>query len=175
MERRVVLIRAINVGGTARLPMAELREIAETLGASEVSTFIASGNLLCVPPGNPAEFDRALEAEIEARFGFFREVISRSGDDLRAAVDAHPFEVVDDKLNYLYPLTGTPDPEKAKALMTRDFDNTRIEVIGDNLHILYGVGVGASKLTPPVIAKALGVTGTGRNWRTVGKLIELAG
>lgn len=173
--RRVVLIRAINVGGTAKLPMADLREIAQTLGASEVSTYIASGNLLCVPPGDPAEFDRALEAEIEARFGFFREVISRSGDELHAAVEAHPFEVVDDKLNYLYPLTGTPEPEKVEALMAREFDNTRIEVVGDNLHILYGAGAAASKLTPPVIAKALGVTGTGRNWRTVGKLIELAG
>ena len=175
MSRRVVLIRAVNVGGTAKLPMAELREVAQSLGASEVSTYIASGNLFCVPPGDPADFDRALESEIEARYGFFREVISRSVDELRAAVDAHPFEVVDEKLNYLYPLTGTPDAAKAKDLEAKSFDDTRIAIIGNDLHILYGVGAAASKLTPSLIARTLGVTGTGRNWRTVGKLIELAG
>ncbi|HMS75219.1 DUF1697 domain-containing protein [Gordonia sp. (in: high G+C Gram-positive bacteria)] len=175
MSRRVVLIRAVNVGGTAKLPMAELRDVAQSLGASDVSTYIASGNLFCVPPGDPAEFDRALESAIETRYGYFREVISRSIDELRAAVDAHPFEVVDEKLNYLYPLTGTPEPEKVQALVAKPFDDTRIEVIGADLHIRYGVGVAASKLTPPLIARTLGVTGTGRNWRTVGKLIELAG
>ena len=142
------------------MPMAELRDVAQSLGASDVSTYIASGNLFCVPPGDPAEFDRALESAIETRYGYFREVISRS---------------IDEKLNYLYPLTGTPEPEKVQALVAKPFDDTRIEVIGADLHIRYGVGVAASKLTPPLIARTLGVTGTGRNWRTVGKLIELAG
>ena len=72
---RIHLIRAVNVGG-AKLPMAELREIAGGLGATEVSTYIASGNLLCNPPGDPAGFDRALEQAIQDRYGYFREVIS---------------------------------------------------------------------------------------------------
>ena len=76
MAKRVVLLRAVNVGG-AKLPMARLREIAENLGASNVSTYIASGNLLC-DVAEPDGFDRALEQAIEDEFGFFREVISRS-------------------------------------------------------------------------------------------------
>jgi uncharacterized protein (DUF1697 family) len=45
MTAHVFLFRAINVGGTAKLPMAELRELATELGATGVSTYIASGNL----------------------------------------------------------------------------------------------------------------------------------
>ena len=95
MSRRIVLIRAVNVGG-AKLPMAELRQIATDLGAEDVSTYIASGNLLCTPPAAPEQFDRALETAMEDRYGWFREVISRTPGQVRAALDAHPFEIADD-------------------------------------------------------------------------------
>ena len=53
MSGRIHLLRAVNVGG-AKLPMAELREVAASLGATDVRTYIASGNLICDPPGDPA-------------------------------------------------------------------------------------------------------------------------
>jgi uncharacterized protein (DUF1697 family) len=173
MAQRVILIRAVNVGG-AKLPMAELRELAAGLGATDISTYIASGNLLCNPPGDPAAFDRALEAAITDRYGYAREVISRSADDLAAALAEHPFAVVEPKYSYIYCLTGVPGSSAVAAFHKRDFGNDEFEVIGDNLHIRYEVGAGTSKLTAPVIAKGLGVQGTGRNLRTVEKLIELA-
>lgn len=173
MATRIVLIRAVNVGG-AKLPMAELREVATGLGASEVSTYIASGNLLCTLPGDPAEFDRALEKAIQERYGFFREVISRSDTDLEAALAAHPFDIVEPEYSYVYALTGTPATTAVNEFATKDFGADVFEVIDDNLHIRYDAGAGTSKLTAPVIAKGLGVQGTGRNLRTVQKLIELA-
>ncbi|MFW0794361.1 DUF1697 domain-containing protein [Gordonia sp. CPCC 205515] len=174
MPRRIVLIRAINVGG-AKLPMADLREMAEELGATNVSTYIASGNLFCdIPSGGAAKFDKALEAAITERFGFEREVISRSVDEVQAALDAHPFDVVEDKYSYVYFLTGKPKADKVVAFAEREFADTDREVIGNDLHIRYHEGAGQSKLTAPVIAKGLGVQGTGRNLKTVRKLIELA-
>ncbi len=169
---RIVLIRAVNVGG-AKLPMAELRAIATELGATDVSTYIASGNLLCSPPGDPAEFDRALEHEIETRYGFFREVVSRTPAEVRAALDAHPFEVVDDKYSYVYFLVAEPDADKAAAFEGKDFGGDIKRVIGSDLHIRYAEGAGRSKLTAPAIARGLGVQGTGRNLRTVRKLLDL--
>ncbi|MYR07270.1 DUF1697 domain-containing protein [Gordonia sp. SID5947] len=173
MPRRVVLIRAINVGG-AKLPMADLRAMAEELGATNVSTYIASGNLLCDPPAATDEFDRALEAAITERFGYEREVISRSRDDLAAALDAHPFTVVDPKFSYVYCLTGVPSTAKAAEFEKRDFGDDELTVIGNDLHIRFAAGAGKSKLSAPVIAKGLGVQGTGRNLKTVRTLIDLA-
>lgn len=173
MPVRVVLVRAINVGG-AKLPMVDLRAMATELGATDVSTYIASGNLICRPPGAPGDFDRALELAITDRFGYVREVISRSADDLMRAVDAHPFDVVEPKYSYVYCLTGTPDRDRVAGFAERDFGDDEFRVIGDDLHIRYADGAGRSRLTAPVIAKVLGVQGTGRNLTTIRKLIELA-
>ncbi|WP_207842844.1 DUF1697 domain-containing protein [Williamsia soli] len=173
MATRIVLIRAVNVGG-AKLPMAELRELAIDLGATDVSTYIASGNLLCTPPGEPTSFDRALEKAIEEKYGYFREVISRSDTDLEAALAAHPFDVVEPKYSYVYALTGIPAKAAVDGFAKKDFGADVFEVIGNNLHIRYDAGAGTSKLTAPVIARGLGVQGTGRNLRTVRKLIDLA-
>ncbi|MCG7633496.1 DUF1697 domain-containing protein [Gordonia McavH-238-E] len=173
MSRRIVLIRAVNVGG-AKLPMAELRQIATDLGAEDVSTYIASGNLLCTPPAAPEQFDRALETAMEDRYGWFREVISRTPGQVRAALDAHPFEIADDKYSYVYFLTGRPAPDKVAAFERKDFGQDVVRVIGSDLHIRYADGAGRSTLTAPAIARGLGVQGTGRNLRTVRKLLELA-
>nr|WP_221246963.1 DUF1697 domain-containing protein [Gordonia humi] len=166
------MIRAVNVGG-AKLPMARLREIAADLGASDVSTYIASGNLLCTPPGDADRFDRSLEQAIADEFGYIREVISRTPDEVETAVAAFPFG--ESRHGHVYFLTGTPDADAAAAFCATDFGNgERLAVIGDDLHIDYPEGAGASKLTPAKIARGLGVTGTGRNLRTCRTLVERA-
>lgn len=172
MAKRVVLLRAVNVGG-AKLPMAELREVAETLGATDVSTFIASGNLLCDVEDAEA-FDRSLEQAIQERFGFFREAISRSPEELRDALAAHPFDLHDErKAHHIYFLLQPPTAGQVDALLGRGLPD-QLAVIGRDLHIRYADGVANTKLTPALIAKTLGSHGTGRNLNTVEKLIALA-
>lgn len=169
---RIVLLRAVNVGG-ATLPMVRLRAIATALGATAVSTYIASGNLLCSPPGDPDAFDRALEAAISEEFGFFREAIGRTPADVAQALAEYPFG--DAPRGHIYFLTGTPDAAAAAAFCAQDFGRgERLQVIGANLHLDYPGGAGSTTLTPAKIAQGLGVTGTGRNLRTTAKLIELA-
>jgi uncharacterized protein (DUF1697 family) len=171
--KRVVFIRAVNVGG-AKLPMAELRELATDLGATDVSTYVASGNLLCTPPGKPADFDRALESAIKGKYGYFREVISRTPAQLQTALDKHPFEIVEDRYSYVYFLTAKPTPKAVKDFHEKDFGGDEFHVIGEDLHIRYCDGAGRSDLDAKAIAKALGVQGTGRNLNSVRKLIQLA-
>jgi len=172
MAKRVVLLRAVNVGG-AKLPMAQLREVAEELGATSVSTFIASGNLL-VDVEDPEAFDRALEQAIQERFGFFREAISRSPQELRDALAAHPFEITGErKAHHVYFLLRPPEPEQVEALLGKGLPD-RLAVLGRDLHIRYADGVANTKLTPALILRTLGSHGTGRNLNTVEKLTELA-
>lgn len=173
MSRRLLFLRAVNVGG-AQLPMAELRRLAEELGATQVSTYIASGNLLCVPPaGDPAAFDRAIEKAVEQQFGFFREVISRSREDVGTALAAHPFEVVEPKFSYLSFLSAVPSAagiEAAAAVPTHD---DQWQVIGSELHIRYAAGAGKAYLDDKKLYRKFGVVGTSRNLNTVRKLLDL--
>lgn len=173
MTTRIVLLRAVNVG-PAQLPMADLRAIAADLGATDVRTYIASGNLVADVPGDPAVFDRALEQAVEQRFGFFRDVVSRTPEQVRAALDAHPFEVLKPTFSYVSFLTGEPTAEaveKARAHETRD---DRWEVIGTEMHLRYADGAGRPQMKADTIGRALGVAGTARNLNTVRKLVALA-
>jgi uncharacterized protein (DUF1697 family) len=170
----IVLLRAVNVGG-AQLPMARLRELAADLGARDVATYIASGNLICTPAGDAAAFGTALEKAIETEFGFFRECILRTAGELREARDRFPFEIDDPKNGHIVFLLDAPaDAAIAKA---REYETgaDRWDVIGREMHIRYDHGAGRSDMNGAAIGKALGVPGTARNLRTVDKLIELAG
>lgn len=173
-ERRIVLVRAVNVGG-AKLPMARWREIAEDLGATDVATYIASGNLVCVPPDDVEAFDRAMEQAVEDEFGFFREVISRSRSEVQAALDAHPFEVIEPKYSYVTFLAGEPTAEAIAKARTFETGDDCWEVIGRELHVRYAGGAGRPQMKDASIGRALGVPGTARNLNTVRKLIDLAG
>jgi uncharacterized protein (DUF1697 family) len=169
----VVLLRAVNVGG-AKLPMAELRELAEDLGATDVSTFIASGNLICTPPKDVKAFAAALEKAIERKYGFFRECILRTPAELTKARENYPFDVDDPKNGHIVFLLD--QPTKAAIEKARDIETgaDRWEIVGREWHIRYDHGAGRSDMKTLAIAKALGVPGTSRNLRTVEKLIELA-
>ena len=174
MSTQVVLLRAVNVGG-AKLPMAELRELATDLGATDVSTFIASGNLICDAPKDVKAFGTALEKAIEKKYGFFRECIMRTPAELRKARASYPFEVDDPKNGHIVFLLNRPTKtaiEKARGIET---GADRWEIVGREWHIRYDHGAGRSDMKTAAIGKALGVPGTSRNLRTVEKLIELTG
>jgi len=170
---RILLVRAVNVGG-AKLPMAAFRELLTELGGENVRTYIASGNAVLDVPGDVAAFDRAVEKALTDRYGYVREVISRSPDELEVALKAHPFEVIEPKYSYIAPLTGSPAKEaiaKAREVPTGD---DQWEVIGADLHIRYANGAGRADLDMNKVLKRLGVQGTARNLNTVRALIELA-
>ena len=174
MSTRIVLLRAVNVGG-AKVPMAELREIAQDLGATNVSTYIASGNLIAEVPGRVTAFDRALERAVEERFGFFRDVISRTPQQLQEALDSHPFEVIEPRCSYVSFLTGAPAPEDITRAAAYPTGDDEWEVIGSELHIRYAHGAGRPEMKTDSVMRALRTPGTARNHNTVRKLIDLAG
>ena len=174
MTRRAVLIRAVNVGG-AKLPMADLKAMAADLGATDAVTYIASGNLVADVPGDPDAFDRALEQAIEARFGYSREAISRTRDELVAALQAHPFEVVEPKYSYISFMLTAPTEQAIAAAADVATGNDRWQVVGRDLHLRYAAGAGRPELKDAQLARALGrIPMTARNLNTVRKLIELA-
>jgi uncharacterized protein (DUF1697 family) len=156
--------------------MADLRAIAEELGATDVETYIASGNLVCNLPATqrPAAFDRALEAAIEDRFGWFREAISRSLAEVRKALAAHPFEVLEPKYSYVTFLLEKPTAAAIEKARTYETGDDRWEVIGKEMHIRYATGAGRPQMKDAQIGKALAVPGTARNLNTVQALIDLA-
>lgn len=91
MSRHLALLRAINVGGRNKVPMARLREVASGLGFTDVATYIASGNLLFSSPKKPNALAGELSRACASEFGFDLDVVVADLDLVRHAVEDHPF------------------------------------------------------------------------------------
>jgi uncharacterized protein (DUF1697 family) len=94
--RYVVLLRGINVGGKAKVPMPELRAVFEALGGADVATYINSGNVLVSDERGAAELAGAAEEAIEKAFGFPVAVVVRTEDQIAELCDAIPSEWTND-------------------------------------------------------------------------------
>lgn len=153
--------------------MAQLREvIAPVLG--EVSTYIASGNIVCEHPDDPTSVRARVRELIADEFDVDTPVIRRTHDDLVHALDAHPFGGASEKLLHAMFLEAPAAPGAVEALQERLVPGERIALVGDDLWIEYAEGgVHSTRLTKAVLDRALGVAGTARNLRTVRKLAEL--
>jgi len=175
VSRSVLLLRAVNVSGRNRVPMADLRaELAAAGELSDVSTYIASGNIVCAHPADPAAACAHVRTLIRERFEVDTPVIHRSHGELVAALAAQPFIDPVEKLLHAMFLEAEPAPGAEAALRERLVPGEDIALVGRDLWISYGeAGVHATKLTRPVLDRALGVEGTARNLRTVRALADL--
>lgn len=153
--------------------MAELRALlAPELG--EVSTYIASGNIICEHPDDPTAARARVRELIATKFSVDTPVIVRTHSELARAAEQHPFSDASDRMLHAMFLEGPASPDAVDALQQRLVPGERIELVGDDLWIDYGEsGVQNTKLTKAVLDRALGVAGTARNLRTVKKLAEL--
>ncbi|HXV30356.1 MAG TPA: DUF1697 domain-containing protein [Sinorhizobium sp.] len=167
MQVYVALLRAINVGGTGTLPMAELKSICEGLGFADVRTYIQSGNVLFRSALAEAEVQERLEKALTERMGKAPGVLLRSRRELEAVVASAPFPHA--KANLLL-VTFLPEPPPSDALDKLVApDGEEVHIRGREIYIHYPNGSGRSKLKLPALKP-----GTARNLNTVRKLAEMA-
>lgn len=176
VERCALLLRAVNVGGTNRVPMAELRTLlAERTELGRIATYIASGNVIADVPGDVADACAQVHGLIHTAFGADTPVIARTHEALVAAMAENPFPDAEaEKMLHVMFLEGRPRPGAEEALRERLQPGERIALVGQHLWIDYGQGgVANTKLARPLFDRTLGVAGTARNVLTLRKLIEL--
>jgi uncharacterized protein (DUF1697 family) len=172
----VALLRGINVGGRARLSMAELRSTLTDRGFADVQTYLQSGNVVLESGNRPLT---ALGAEIESAisetFGLGVRVILRVRKDLVAVTRAHPFldrEADSSRIHVVF-LETVPDADRVAKLEPDRSPPDQFEVIGREIYLRYPNGQGRSKLGLDYFERVLGIAGTARNWNTVSKLLEM--
>lgn len=162
----VGLVRAVNVGGTGKLPMAELAAACRAAGLTEVKTYLASGNVVFVGTGTEAEIVAALEAKLSQRMGRPVAVMLRTADELSDALQRNPFADREPSRTLVFFLP--------KALVANDLAATgqkdeEIAAGGREIFVYYARGVGDSRLRIRAAE-----TGTARNLNTVRKLETMA-
>jgi uncharacterized protein (DUF1697 family) len=118
-----------------------------------------------------------IEKAIEERLGFRPHVMLRTSEELSAVIARNPMSKrahLDPGRFLVYFLKGAPDREACDRTHALKTDTEELRVSGSELYIYYVNGAGKSKVPMARIEKALGISGTGRNWNTVTKLLQLA-
>ena len=173
MSTFVALLRAVNLGSHARLPMARLREMIGELGWQQPRTYLQSGNAVFTAPVDADEVAAALRETLAAD-GLDTEVMVRTGEHLRAlAAAGHPFAapgVEHTKLQVAFPLR--PVEAHHVAAMPVPGGETARAADGE-VFLHYPDGVGRSKLTTAHLQRHLGTPVTCRNWKTVCALAQM--
>ncbi len=171
----VALLRGINVAGKKKIPMAELRALAEDEGFASARTYIQSGNLVFRTSLSPAAAQKSLEKAIANHFGFEVEIVVLAGTQwlAYARTSAFPDAEKSRPKTLLLAISKTGPKDGAVDLILGYAVNERAKLLGDAIWIDFVDGSGRSKVTPAVLQKALGKSATTRNWRTVGAIADL--
>jgi uncharacterized protein (DUF1697 family) len=167
MTHYVALLRAVNVGGTGKLPMAELRAMCESLGFANVRTYIASGNVVFSSKLSETAVKKKLESALETYAGKPVGVLIRTAAELAAVLDDNPFKSAAPNQTVAIFLDSVPPADTLSGVSSQQTEEIALGV--REIYVHYGNGIAKSKLK---IANAK--TGTARNMNTVATLAEWA-
>jgi uncharacterized protein (DUF1697 family) len=167
MPAYVALLRAVNVGGTGKLPMADLKTICEACGFAKVRTYIASGNVVFTSGKREAAVKAALERSLAAHTGKPVGVLVRTGEEMAAVAASNPFPDAAPNRTIAIFLDAPPPANAAVDVANQKQEAIRLGT--REIYVHYGDGMAESRLVIRA-AKA----GTARNMNTVAKLAELA-
>jgi len=175
----IVLLRAVNVGGTGKLPMALLRAALTDAGLKDVRTYIQSGNIVCGSKLSPIRLAELVRKTIMSEFDLDVPTVALTADELAEAIDQWPVPagaspkalhcvVFDAKVTAERMKLITSYVTQAQAAGSED----HAEVSGRFVYLHTPGGAGESKLARQLSSPRLG--GTARNWNTANTLLEMA-
>jgi uncharacterized protein (DUF1697 family) len=163
----IALLRAVNVGGTGKLPMADLKSLCEAAGFARVRTYIASGNVVFESHLETSQARLALEARLGEHVGKPVGVVIRTPAQMREVLKRNPFPQAAPNRNVVI-FFDAPLPvdclEDVRGRKDEELQRAEREI-----HVHYDVGMAKTKLVIPIAKR-----GTARNVNTLAKLVEIA-
>jgi uncharacterized protein (DUF1697 family) len=167
MTTYIALLRAVNVGGTGKLPMSELRSMCVALGFKAVRTYIASGNVVFESSAAEKKVKAALERRLASYVGKSVAVMVRTAAEMAAVLKSNPFPDTAPNRTVAIFLDERPPKDALSKISGQTAEEIRLGT--REIYVHYGDGMAHSKLK---IAAAK--SGTARNMNTVAKLATMA-
>jgi uncharacterized protein (DUF1697 family) len=167
MTKYVALLRAVNVGGTGKLPMTELKSMCESSGFLNARTYIASGNVVFESKLPEVAVKAELEKCLASYAGKPVEVLVRTGPEMAAILAKNPFKSRAANATVAIFLDERPPKDALKSITGQAEEEVALGT--REIYVHYGAGMGRSKLKIPAAKR-----GTARNMNTVAKLADWA-
>ncbi len=177
-NKKIALLRGINVGGNRRILMSELKSVLTKNGFSNIVTYIQSGNVIFDFRSDLSHLKIAelIENIIKKEFGYEVPVITLNLSELENIIQNNPYsEKATEKQMFFTFLSQTPSNDNLEKINQLEFKPDDFTII-DKCAYLYIDGEKAhlSKMTNNLFEKHLKVKATTRNWKTTLKIVKLA-
>jgi len=174
----ICMLRGVNVLGRNKIKMDEFKALCVSLKLKDPQTYIQSGNVIfSTKEKDMAKLAKRIGDAIEKKIGFRPAVVLRTAMELREAIKRNPFA----KRNGIEPskllvtfLLDDPGQEARDKALAINVDPDELHLIGREAYIYFLNGQGRSKLPWSKIERLLQTSGTGRNWNSVTKMLEIA-
>ena len=167
MSKFIALLRAVNVGGTGKLAMADLKSMCAEAGFEEIETYIASGNVVFEAKGTVSRVQSELESRLRGYGKRPIEVFVRTALELQEVLRGNPFQKAEARLTYVFFLSNKPPPDATTSVRCRADEELRAGK--REIYVHYPLGMGQSKLVIPAAKN-----GTARNMNTIAKLVAMS-
>lgn len=176
MYRYISLIRGINVGGKT-LRMDKLKTIYESLGFSDIETYIQSGNVLfSTQDTDTVRLQSVIEGAIKAESGLDVSVLVLTPAELIGILGNNPFiraGITDTKKMHVTLLSGEPGEVNKNKIDPAGYGPDKFIISGKSVYLYCPEGYGRTKLTNNFWESKLKLRATTRNWNTMNKLYEM--
>jgi len=176
MTTYVGLFRGINIVGSNRLPMKDLKLLLENHACVDVETYIQSGNVIFRSAASDvSRLAKQLTAAVSKSHGFAPLVLVLTAGELARAASGNPYPEANDnpKSVHVFFLAERPAKPDLPSLEALKANGERFALKGKAFYLHTPNGFGTSRLAGRV-ERLLGVAATARNWRTVTTLVEMA-
>ena len=178
MPAVIAMLRAVNLGSHNRIRMDALCALCTSLKLRNPQTYVQSGNVVFhTSERDLSRVAKAIEKRIERDVGFRTDVIVRSEAEMRDVIARNPFAKrrdVEGKRLLVVFFGNEPGADSGEKIRSVNTNGEELHLDGRELYIHFPDGVGRSKVSTPAIERMLKVPGTGRNWNSVTKLLEMA-
>ncbi|MFD0963417.1 DUF1697 domain-containing protein [Pseudofulvibacter geojedonensis] len=175
MNKFIVFLRGINVGGHHKILMADLRNLLNKNGYLNSKTYIQSGNIILDSHKNAKQISKHVKELIAKEYQFNIPVITISGEELLNCFSQNPFLNLENDIKKLHVtfLSDIPNKANVKNLDIPIYNNDQYNVKGKIIYLHTPDGFAKTKFNIVTFEKKLLVQATTRNWNTITKLVNL--
>lgn len=178
MKKYISFLRGINIGGHKIIKMAELKELYQDLGFTDITSYIQSGNVLFNSKiTSIVKLSNLIHEGIMDRFGFDVAVIIRTRKELKSIIDNNPFtKKYGNDISKLCIILFNEKlkTDSAELLIQNKPTNDKFELLNSEIYLRCPDGFGRTVYTNNFFEKRLKLSATTRNLRTFNKLYELS-